>query len=229
MPELLPDNLEFRPPPPGITQTGAAWKAAVAQKRAEILDVRSQHMPPITSSAICTANSSFVPNDVRVVDKSYLSNTFVSKDWLKSIENISDVFGLNKEQNRAFRIVANHACSPDSEQMKMYIGGMAGTGTNRQALIEFFSRRKESHRLIVVAPTGSAAALLGGSTYHSTLGINSEGGLSSNIQLAQVKSRLEGVQYIFMDEVSMLSCRDMYLISARLARVLNCLDTPFGG
>jgi PIF1-like helicase len=27
----------------------------------------------------------------------------------------------------------------------------------------------------------------------------------------------------------MLSCRDMYLISSRLARVMNNLDSPFGG
>jgi hypothetical protein len=231
MPELLPENFELVPPPLGITKNGAAWKAAVAQKRAEILEKRSRHMPPIANSAMCAANSSFVPDDVRIVDKSYLSNTFVSKDWLMSIENISTTFSLNKEQTRAFRIVANHACSTDSEQLKMYIGGMAGTGKSQvlKALIEFFSERKEAHRLLVVAPTGSAAALLGGSTYHFTLGINSERGQTSNIQLAQVKSRLEGVQYLFVDEVSMLSCRDMYFISARLARVLNCLDTPFGG
>ena len=40
---------------------------------------------------------------------------------------------------------------------------------------------------------------------------------------------MEGVHYIFLDEVSMLSCRDMYLISARLACVMNNLDAPFGG
>jgi hypothetical protein len=233
IPDLLPDHLELKPLPPGIIQPGAAWKAAVSQKRAEILDLRSRYMPSIASSVSikCAASSHFVPDEVRVVDKSYLSCNFVSKDWLKSIEQISCTFGLNMEQNRAFRIVANHACSPDSEQLKMYIGGMAGTGKSQvlKALIEFFSQRKESHRLIVVAPTGSAAALLGGSTYHFTLGINSDGGHTSNIQLAQVKSRLQGVQCFFVDEVSMLSCRDMYLISARLARVLNCLDTPFGG
>lgn len=64
---------------------------------------------------------------------------------------------------------------------------------------------------------------------HSMFGINSDGGSSSNIQLAQVKSRLEGVDYIFLDEVSMLSCRDMFLINPRLARVMNDLDSPFGG
>jgi PIF1-like helicase len=52
---------------------------------------------------------------------------------------------------------------------------------------------------------------------------------TSNIQIAQVRSKLEGVEYVFLDEVSMLSCRDMYLISARLAQVLNNPDAPFGG
>lgn len=60
-------------------------------------------------------------------------------------------------------------------------------------------------------------------------GFNSDGGPTSNIQLAQVKSRLEGVDYVFFDEVSMLSCRDMYLISAQLVQVMNNLNMPFGG
>ena len=90
----------------------------------------------------------------------------------------------------------------------MNIAGMAGMGKTQvlKALVEFFKQRKESHHLIMVATTGSTAALLKGSTYHSMFGISSEGGLTSNIQLAQVKSRLEGVDYVFMDEVSMLSC-----------------------
>ena len=100
----------------------------------------------------------------------------------------------------------------------MNIAGMAGTGKTQvlKALVEFFKRKKESHCLIIVAPTGSAAALLKGSTYHLMFRISSEGGLTSNIQLAQVKSRLEGVDYVFMDKVLMLSCHDMYLISVRL-------------
>ena len=81
----------------------------------------------------------------------------------------------------------------------------------------------------MVTPTGSMAALLKGSTYHSVFGINSEGGPTSNIQLAQVKSRLESVDYVFLDEVLMLSCWDLYLISAKLAWVMNNLDALFGG
>ena len=56
----------------------------------------------------------------------------------------------------------------------MYLGGMGGTGKSQilAALSDFFALRKEAHRFVIVAPTGSAAALLGGSTYHSMFGIN---------------------------------------------------------
>src|ERR1700678_211742 len=47
--------------------------------------------------------------------------------------------------------------------------------------------------------------------------------------MSQVKSRLEGVEYVFLDEVSILSARDMYKISYQLSCVLNIYDKPFGG
>ncbi|KAF8702360.1 hypothetical protein AX14_014404 [Amanita brunnescens Koide BX004] len=87
-----------------------------------------------------------------------------------------------------------------------------------------------SYRFITVAPTGTAAALLSGSTYHSVLGINE---MASEAQTAksliQVRTRLLGVDYIFLDEVSMLSCYDMYKISTQLCRVMNKPTEPFGG
>ena len=226
---LLPETLNITPDPIQIEQTPSQWKAAVAAARGQILEERARHMPPATIES--TRSRGFIPDDVRVVDKSYMSRSFISKVWQKTIDSVSTDYSLNSEQDRAFRLVVNHACSRDSDQLKMYIAGMAGTGKTQvlKSLIEFFRQRNESHRLLIVAPTGSAAALLKGSTYHSAFGINSDNGPTSNIQLAQVKSRLEGVDYIFLDEVSMLSCRDLYLISARLARVMNSLDTPFGG
>jgi len=79
---------------------------------------------------------------------------------------------LPLSNERAFRIIANHAVAPGSEQLIMYVGGMAGTGKSQviKALMEFFKYRNESHRFVVLAPTGTAAALLRGSTYHSFLG-----------------------------------------------------------
>jgi len=62
-------------------------------------------------------------------------------------------------------------------QLKMYLGGMGGTGKSQviKALIYFFEKHNESHRILILAPTGSAAALLNGSTYHSILGITIAG------------------------------------------------------
>jgi hypothetical protein len=112
----------------------------------------------------------------------------------------------------------------------MYIGGIAGTGKCQvlKALRKLFEVRKELHRFLVVVPTGSAAALLGGSTYYSLFGINdyNEKGITN---LAQVRSCLVGINYIFLDEVSMLSCYDMYRISCQLAIALNNPEEPFGG
>ena len=44
-----------------------------------------------------------------------------------------------------------------------------------------------------------------------------------------MKEKLLGVKYIFLDEVSMLSCHDMYKISAQLAKAFNNCDLTFGG
>ena len=77
----------------------------------------------------------------------------------------------------------------------MHIGGMGGMGKSQvlKALIEFFQCKKESHQFIVVALTGSAAVLLGGSTYHYMFGISDFTSLkSANLQLAEVKQRLQG-------------------------------------
>jgi hypothetical protein len=139
---------------------------------------------------------------------------------------------LNAEQERAFRIVANHAVQPQTEQLKMYLGGMGGTGKSQviKALIHFFTHRKESHRFAILGPTGTSAALLGGSTYHSYLNVQTgKSRRNEATSIAQIKGKLDGVEYIFIDEVSMLACHEMYKISAQLAKALGIYDLPFGG
>ena len=175
---------------------------------------------------------SFTPNAVKVIDKAYLEKKFHTTEHNNSMDIICREYCLNEEQERAFRIIANHVVLPNSEPLKMYIGGMGGTGKSQvlKAVSSFFQSRYEAYRFIIVAPTGTAAALLSGSTYHSVLGIND---MSSHVQatktLAQVRSRLLGVDYIFLDEVSMLSCHDMYRISSQLCKVMNEPTLPFGG
>jgi ATP-dependent DNA helicase PIF1 len=93
--------------------------------------------------------------------------------------------------------------------------------------MSFFDRCKKSHRFIMVALTGTAAALLNGSIYHSILGI-SDGEFISAGTLTQVRARLDGVDYIFLDEISMVSCCNLYRISAQAAKAHGVLDEPFG-
>ena len=214
-----PDSLQpvvgIMPTSPGVKWNGAAWKMIVMQKCANVLQLHSQNMPTIsdTMTGPGAANNTFLPDDVCVIKESYLSHTFISNEWQTVIEDIISHFGLNCEQARTFHIVANPICDTDSEQLKMYIGSMAGTGKLQvlRALSKFFTQRKELHHLLILAPMGSTATLLGGSTYHSVLGINSDSDWSLNTStwLSQIKMRLIGIQYIFLDKVSMLSCRDM--------------------
>jgi len=48
---------------------------------------------------------------------------------------------LNDVQERAFRIITNHAVTPGSDQLIMYVGGMAGTGKSQviKALMGFLN------------------------------------------------------------------------------------------
>ena len=94
-----------------------------------------------------------------------------------------------------------------------------------KALTAFFERWNESHCIVITAPTGTAAALVG--AYHSVLGINDKCHL--NTSMAKVRSRLDGVDYIFLDEISILSCHDLYKISVQLAKAFNEPNKPFGG
>ncbi|PBK59985.1 hypothetical protein ARMSODRAFT_843773, partial [Armillaria solidipes] len=140
------------------------------------------------------------------------------------VSRVMESYGLNTEQDRAFHIVAQHSGDPSAKQLRMYIGGMGRTGKSRvlSALREYFESQGEGRCLIVVVPTGTATAIVKGSTYHYMFGINeSRGDTVSRKTLAEVKEHLMGVDYIFLDEVSMLSCADLYRISACLAMCMN--------
>ena len=120
----------------------------------------------------------------------------------------------------------------------MYLGGIGGTGKTWviKALISMFDHRQGNHRFIVLAPTVTAAALLNGSTYHSILGIQlfkdndrGESLRNENSVIKEVQECLEGVDYIFMDKISMIACHELYCISSQLLKVTKKHNKPFGG
>ena len=193
----------------------------------------NQDAPAITEEYSEQNNCNLIDN-VRLVDKTYLEKDFSFSSQLDAdiIDKVVKDKLLNNEQERAFRIIGNHAATLGLPQLTMYLGGMGGTGKSRviEAVAMMFALRNEHHRFTVIAPTGAAASLLNGSTYHSAMGFhaNSEANIEPN-SIAKMVSRLRGVEYIFFDEVSMLSCSKLYAIATRLAKLNNNTTAPFGG
>ena len=215
------------------------WKFILSQKRNDIIQKRDEqaiHHTKINGHQHGMSHG-IPPNTyvdaVRIVDQKYLTKSFKadhSKDK-RLINFVVKEFSLNTEQERAFRIVANHHVNEYKDQLKMYLGGMAGTGKSQviKALTHFFECKNASYVFMVLAPTGSAAALISGSTYHSILGINGYKPNESMSNLSDVRSRLKNVEYIFIDEVSMLDCSNMYNISSQMSLALQISSEPFGG
>jgi hypothetical protein len=211
----------------------AQWNAIVTKAKDYVIQHRGKHIPTDMHGVPLFA---YNYNEVIVADASYINKRFhaESREKQMNIDNTVKEYNLNVEQERAFRVIANHATLNDTNQLKMYLGGMGGTGKSQviRSLISLFEKNNEAHRIMILAPTGSAAALLNGSTYHSVLGVGSDNQRRSRNEqttLAQVRTKLEGVDYIFIDEISMIACHELYRISAQLTKSRNCTNSAFGG
>src|ERR1700722_16806981 len=101
----------------------------------------------------------------------------------------------------------------------MYLGGAAGTGKLRviNALKDFFVKRGQVCRFRLASYMGVAARNISGMTIHSALCINQKSGTCmGNKTQRDLTAMWEGVDYLFIDEVSMLGCHFLCQISKAL-------------
>ena len=147
-----------------------------------------------------------------------------------AIEDTVRKWTLNKEQRRAFEIVAHHTSEEKPEQLLMYLGGPGGTGKSRvvNALRDFFELRNETRRFRLAAYTGVAARNVGGATLHSLLQMNESGRKMSAKTKRDLTLMWEGVDYLFVDEVSMIGCEMLHAVSAALTEAKGN-TAAFGG
>ncbi|KAJ7109670.1 hypothetical protein C8R43DRAFT_832547, partial [Mycena crocata] len=121
---------------------------------------------------------------------------------------------LNLEQRRAFDIVARHSLDRTTPPLRMYLGGPGGTGKSRvlHALEDFFQARGESRRFRVASYTGVAARNVSGMTLHAALGLSQKGDVKKKTgkALTDLMAMWEGVDYLFIDEISMVGCALLY-------------------
>ena len=214
------------------SRTASQWKNILQDTRKqEIENMRLKDLPANEKEGEMRKKRKLW-NEVVVDDMSYLDWDYHAKvkEEQLLVDTMVNDYNLqsNKEQQRAFRIVANHVTSASPKQLLMYMGGMGGTGKSQviKALKDFFCKRNEGYKFLVLAPTGPAAAQINGSTYHSVLCMRWN---SIKKALETARENLTGVEYIFIDELSMVSCYDFYKISERLSLITHESDLPFGG
>ncbi|KAF5309630.1 hypothetical protein D9611_013937 [Ephemerocybe angulata] len=158
------------------------WKSVVSAARKEVLDSRLvnakghilAHDDDVGSKDPAYDGVKVV-NDARVLPGAYFLSEFelADADVQAQLTEAVTKYSLNEEQRRAFSIVARHSISVSPAPLLMYIGGMGGTGKTRviDSLRYWFTIRSEANRMAVTAPTGAAASVVRGSTYHSYLGV----------------------------------------------------------
>ena len=188
-----PDIGNISPTKPDINQPAAQWKAALQTKHQELVAECWKNLPSHSN----TNHNHECLNEVKIVDNSYLLcifNPALKRDY-DLIDQTIKKFSLSKDQTQACKIISQHMVSENAKKLCMYLGGMGGTGKSQviKALTHFFKGKGESHSFAVVAPTGSTAALLDGSMYHSFFGIGKNSNCESDNAVEEIKARLDGI------------------------------------
>lgn len=170
--------------------------------------------------------------DVEIINVPWRSD--VSTSPAEELENIIREWGLkdNPEQERAVRIVGEHFVYGREDQLLMYVGGIGGSGKSYvvKAIVELFKRCGASERLLLSAPTGCAAVLIGGYTIHALTFLPKSKHAPKQLDLEAVW-RL--VKYLVIDEISIVDSLLLSQISHRIsigrASDEACLGLPYGG
>ena len=155
------------------------------------------------------------------------------QDLPVAIDDITTKWTLNIEQAHAFSLIASHSQKTNrTEPLRLYLGGPGGTGKSRviAALNDYFNACGEARRLRLASFTGIAAKNINGTTLHTALALNQ----GQRNQKAKGKTKTDliamwlGVDYLFVDEVSMIRCKLLLQIHEALVDAKGCTE-PFGG
>ncbi|KAJ3484804.1 hypothetical protein NLI96_g5383 [Meripilus lineatus] len=216
-----------------------AWKNILARAREEIIQSRipkfTQTVPAVESKRDCHANTGVVqiiePSQLQHTSRNYQQGKYSSMTPTELVDQVARDFLLNQDQRRAYGLTARDILHPTVDRLRLILCGMAGTGKSQviKSLMALLAARKESYRFVVMAPTGSAAALVHGSTYHSVLAFGHDNKDISDAVLGRLRKQLEHVDIFFLDEMSMISCRELCAISERLSAIFRNPHQSFGG
>ena len=145
------------------------------------------------------------------------------------MERVLSKFTLNKLQSVVYKTITEHSFAEKPKQLRMFVAGSGGTGKSWiiDALRDFFHLQKQDHRLRLAAYTGVASRNIHGMTLHSALCLNKIN-KRSNKGKSDLIAMWRNVDYLIIDEVSMIGCRLMLQIHEALCEAKENAD-PFGG
>ena len=144
---------------------------------------------------------------------------------------------LNYKQTKCLRLFLKPLDNNIEKQILLYLSGDAGTGKSKviSAIQEFFDKTCNANKIFFCAPTGSAAYAINGDTIHRTIKINSylKNRLSKNVSLSSksirlLQSKWKSVQFLVIDEISMISLKLLNNINQNLQLAKNN-HLEFGG
>ena len=152
-----------------------------------------------------------------------------------------DLDTLNKDQRTVFDEVMEHherwSHRTPHSPVPQYTGMVCGTaGSGKTHLIRAL-KQGLGHALMVLAPTGVAADNIGGQTYHSVLPmpfknkrvLTWDGPKKGSDRHKRMVNELENVEWIIIDEMSMIGRRSLGLIDKMLKHGTGAHDKDFGG
>jgi hypothetical protein len=163
-----------------------------------------------------------------------------STTYLDVARRLSERFTLNERQSASLRIIGNQMDQLQRDgdappPLYHYLGGEGGTGKSRviEAIVSLFAAKGISHRLLVTATSGTAAANINGVTIHSACSMSmSESNETKAFSLGKVDGR-ERAEWqeklmLIIDEVSMLGSKTFSIAEDQL-RKLRGIEKDFGG
>jgi hypothetical protein len=177
---------------------------------------------------------------------SYSSHSKVEKFLIPKIiddtEYLKIMRTLNEKQRR-FVLNTFHLMKTSEVPFHHFLSGGAGVGKSHgitaiiQSCLRFQlktpSTNPEEVCVLVAAPTGKAAFNVFGMTLHATFRLppSQHGGKVADLEqgvLSTLRSKIGGVKLFIIDEISMVSVRQLYDIDQRLRQVFATQE-DFGG
>ena len=168
-------------------------------------------------------------------DEELLVKRLTDADFRKLVQS------LNIEQKEFFYHVLN-SVKTGKVPLRLFLSGGAGVGkstvTNAlyEALIRYLNAQPENNpddvSVVKVAPTGKAAFNIRGNTLHSAFKIPANRGFNyctlDRDRLNTIRSQLQRMQVVFIDEISMVGSGMFNFLDLRLQQIMGTKE-PFGG